>query len=84
MISRRIRRLDDPAAFPAWAYRITSNKSRDWIRRRSRMRRADETYGQHRQETENGGNQSDRLFYRSPRCTGQPRRPRSGDPVAPL
>lgn len=28
VISRRIRRLDDPAAFPAWAYRITTPK--DW------------------------------------------------------
>ena len=37
VISRRIGWLSDPAAFPAWAYRITSNKSRDWIRRRQRM-----------------------------------------------
>lgn len=46
VIARRIGRLTDPAAFPAWAYRITSNKSRDWIRRRRRMRRADEAYGE--------------------------------------
>lgn len=60
VISRRIRRLDDPSAFPAWAYRITSNKSRDWIRRRQRMRRADEAYGQRWQEAENDGNHADR------------------------
>ena len=35
-VSRGIGRLDDASAFPAWAYRITSNKCRDWIRRESR------------------------------------------------
>jgi RNA polymerase sigma-70 factor (ECF subfamily) len=60
VISRRIGRLGDPAAFPAWAYRITSNKSRDWIRRRQRMRRADEAYGERWREVENGGNHTER------------------------
>ncbi|HYW79013.1 MAG TPA: RNA polymerase sigma factor [Thermoguttaceae bacterium] len=58
VISRRIGRLTDPAAFPAWAYRITSNKSRDWIRRRQRMRRADEAYGMRWHEAENGEDSS--------------------------
>jgi RNA polymerase sigma-70 factor, ECF subfamily len=62
VISRRIRRLDDPAAFPAWAYRITSNKSRDWIRRRQRMRRADEAYGARWSDNENSGDSSDQLY----------------------
>ena len=62
VISRRIGRLGDPSAFPAWAYRITSNKSRDWIRRRQRMRRADEVYGQRWREAENGGNPTDRQY----------------------
>lgn len=44
VIARRVGRLEDPAAFPAWAYRITSNKARDWVRRRSRVRRVDEEY----------------------------------------
>ena len=56
VISRRIGRLADAAAFPAWAYRITSNKSIDWIRRRQRIRRADEAYGQRWHEAENVGN----------------------------
>ena len=60
VISRRIGQLGDPAAFPAWAYRITSNKSRDWIRRRQRMRRADEAYGERRCESENGENPTER------------------------
>jgi len=62
VISRRIGRLEDPAAFPAWAYRITSNKSRDWIRRRQRMRRADEAYGRRWHEAENGGTHSEQQF----------------------
>jgi len=52
VISRRIGRLVDPAAFPAWAYRITANKARDWVRRQGRMRRADEAYGRGRQEVQ--------------------------------
>jgi RNA polymerase sigma-70 factor (ECF subfamily) len=35
-IIRGIRRLNDPARFRAWAYRIVTNKSRDWIRKRSK------------------------------------------------
>lgn len=62
VLSRRIGRLGDPSAFPAWAYRVTSNKSRDWIRRRQRMRRADEAYGRRRREVENGGNPSERQY----------------------
>jgi len=33
-IVRGIGRLADPSAFPAWAYRIVTNKCRDWLRRR--------------------------------------------------
>lgn len=32
-IARRIRRLDDPALFRAWAYRILTNKCVDWGRK---------------------------------------------------
>lgn len=32
-IIRGIRRLDDPARFKAWAYRIITNKVNDWIRK---------------------------------------------------
>jgi len=59
VISRGIGRLGDPSAFPAWAYRITSNKARDWIRRRQCMRRADMVYGQRWRAAENGGNPTD-------------------------
>jgi RNA polymerase sigma-70 factor (ECF subfamily) len=41
-IVRGLARLDDPARFRAWAYRITGNKCRDWIRRQSRTRRVRE------------------------------------------
>ncbi len=33
-IVRGLRRLDDPARFRSWAYRIVSNKCADWTRRR--------------------------------------------------
>ena len=33
-IVRGLRRLDDPARFRSWAYRIVRNKCADWIRRR--------------------------------------------------
>lgn len=38
-IVRSLSRLDDPARFRSWAYRIVSNKCADWIRRRSVRRR---------------------------------------------
>jgi RNA polymerase sigma-70 factor (ECF subfamily) len=33
-IIKGLRKLNDPASFKAWAYRITTNKSFDWIRKR--------------------------------------------------
>jgi len=43
-ISRRITRLADPAAFPAWAYKITTNQCRDHFRKKHRQRRTIEAY----------------------------------------
>jgi RNA polymerase sigma factor (sigma-70 family) len=37
-IVRGLRRLDDPACFSPWAYRIVSNKCADWTRKRQRQR----------------------------------------------
>ena len=37
-IARGIRRLEDPTRFRSWAYRIVTNKCRDWIRRQQRHR----------------------------------------------
>ena len=37
-IVRGVRRLDDPARFGPWAYRIVTNKCRDWVRRQQRRR----------------------------------------------
>jgi RNA polymerase sigma-70 factor (ECF subfamily) len=39
-IVRGIRRLQDPAHFKAWAYRIVTNKANDWRRREMRKNRA--------------------------------------------
>jgi len=35
---RSIAKLDDPAKFPAWAYRIASNKAADFVRKKTRHR----------------------------------------------
>ena len=38
-IIKGLRKLNDPANFKAWAYKITTNKSVDWIRKRKDARR---------------------------------------------
>ena len=43
-VSKRLDRLDDPACFKRWLYRITSNKCVDWIRKQERMRRLKKQY----------------------------------------
>src|ERR1035441_2435752 len=43
-MSRKMRSLGDPAAFPGWAYQIVSNKCRDWVRQEVRGRHAIEAY----------------------------------------
>ncbi len=39
-IVRGLKRLDDPARFRPWAYRIVKNKCADWVRRRATRRNA--------------------------------------------
>ena len=41
-IARGIRKLDDPACFPRWAFRIVQRRSADWVRRRQVDRRHEE------------------------------------------
>ncbi len=43
-ICRRITCLNEPAAFPAWAYRIATNQCRDFFRRKQRQDRLIEAY----------------------------------------
>ena len=38
-IARGLNRLDDPACFPRWAFRIAERRSADWIRQQSLARR---------------------------------------------
>jgi RNA polymerase sigma-70 factor (ECF subfamily) len=40
-IIRGISRLNDPARFRSWAYRIVTNKSRDWIRKTRATKQTD-------------------------------------------
>jgi len=35
-IIKGLRRLEDPACFPAWAYNITTHRAMDWLRTRHR------------------------------------------------
>jgi len=51
-IARDIGKLEDAVAFSAWAYRVTGNKCRDWIRREQRRRRADVTYSDRQQNSQ--------------------------------
>jgi len=41
-IARGLSRLDDPACFPRWAFRIVERRSADWVRRRTLARRREE------------------------------------------
>jgi RNA polymerase sigma factor (sigma-70 family) len=50
-ITRGLRRLIEPAAFPGWAYQIVSHKCRDWLRRQRRRRQIDELYSAEVQES---------------------------------
>ncbi|HEX2854753.1 MAG TPA: RNA polymerase sigma factor [Opitutaceae bacterium] len=38
-IARGLHRLDDPACFPRWAFRIVERRGADWIRNRAHLRR---------------------------------------------
>lgn len=52
-IVRGLGRLDDPARFAPWAYRIVSNKCVDWVRKQGRRRRVNqELEDQQRREEE--------------------------------
>jgi len=42
-IVRGVSRLDDPACFPRWAFRIVERRSTDWVRRRTQDRKRAET-----------------------------------------
>lgn len=42
-IARGLSRLDDPACFPRWAFRIVERRGTDWVRRRAQDRKRAET-----------------------------------------
>ncbi len=41
---RGLGRLDDPVAFPAWAFRVLHRKAIDWVRKRQRRRKRDRSF----------------------------------------
>lgn len=62
-VVRGLRRLEQPEAFPAWAFRIATNKCRDWGRRQTRRGHLLERYETETANTpgETAGNLDDRL-----------------------
>ena len=56
-IIKGLRRLNDPARFRSWAYRIITNKASNWIRRNksSKHIRIEEIHDQHVQEQKDTG-----------------------------
>jgi RNA polymerase sigma factor (sigma-70 family) len=46
-ITRGLRRLEDPARFESWTLRIVTHKAADWVRRRQRQRRRQESLKSH-------------------------------------
>ncbi len=57
-IARGVNSLQDAAAFPGWAYKIVSNKCRDWIRREQRRRRGIQGYGEQFVEVSTDGTET--------------------------
>lgn len=65
-IVRGLKRLDDPACFRTWAYRIVRNKCADWTRRRIVQRSADKVLNerkpQNRSDSTSATEQDEELF----------------------
>ncbi|MBD3298273.1 MAG: sigma-70 family RNA polymerase sigma factor [candidate division Zixibacteria bacterium] len=60
-VARSIRRLDDPACFSQWIYRIATGRCVDWIRRQQRDRRIKgEIETQHEMESQTQVTEDDR------------------------
>ncbi len=56
-IIKGLRKLHDPASFKAWAYKITTNKSIDWIRKNKAVKQIsiDEIQDHHQKEKKDTG-----------------------------
>jgi RNA polymerase sigma-70 factor (ECF subfamily) len=56
-IIKGLRKLHDPASFRAWAYKITTNKSIDWIRKNKTVKQVslDEIQDHQQKETKDTG-----------------------------
>jgi len=58
-VSRGIRRLDDPARFRSWIYRIVRNKCADWIRSEQARRRMTEQLAEEADSNSDGDRSDD-------------------------
>jgi len=76
-ITRGIGGLKDAEVFPAWAYRIVSNKSRNWIGEQQRRRNLADEYSEHilraQDEVSNSNNQCSTLHEAMQRLSGRDR-----------
>jgi RNA polymerase sigma-70 factor (ECF subfamily) len=56
-IIKGLRKLQDPSSFKAWAYRITTNKSIDWIRKNRAVKKVglDEVQDHQQEKEKNAG-----------------------------
>jgi len=56
-IIKGLRKLNDPANFKAWAYRITTNKSADWIKKDKNVKKIsiEEIKNHHQKEKKDAG-----------------------------
>jgi RNA polymerase sigma-70 factor (ECF subfamily) len=56
-IIKNLRKLNDPANFKAWAYRITTNKSIDWMRKNRAVKQIsiEEIHDHQREEKKDSG-----------------------------
>jgi RNA polymerase sigma-70 factor (ECF subfamily) len=56
-IIKGMRKLPDPASFRSWAYRITTNKSIDWIRKNRTIKKVvlDEVQGHQHEDEKDAG-----------------------------
>ena len=60
-VVRGLRKLDDPACFRPWAYRIVTNKCADWIRRQQQLRKTQSSLANEAPSNEPSSDNSDEI-----------------------
>jgi len=76
-ISGGIAKLQSPAAFRAWAYRIVTHKSQDWWRKESRRQDVHESYGAEQEHSQKENAPSERVVSLEEAVQRLPRKDRA-------